>query len=327
LTRLPALAALALTLIAAPVAGQDGRTLAAPGLVEPGSEEREIGSEVIGIIREMRVDENDRVTKGQLLAVIENTEQQARLALAEAERALRRAELDRLVAGARLEERREARAALAEADALLALHRREYERRLPLVQSGTAAQASLDQATANLEAARARRAVAGERLALIEAPPRVEDLAAARARLAAADANVALAAALVDKTLVRAPIDGVILRRQRIAGEAVGNQPPTAIATIGDLTRLRVRAEVDEIDLGRVALGQRVEVAADAFPGARFGGVVTRVNARLGAKTVSTGRPRERADTKVLQVVIDLDPDVKLPVGLRVDVFFQGARR
>ena len=296
--------------------------VAAPGLVEPIGEEREVGSQVIGIIREILVEENDKVSEGQIIAVVDNKEQIARLASSRAELALRQAELERAVNGARAEERREARAAVAEADANLDLARREYDRRLPLTRSGAATQAALDQATSSLNANEARRSVMTERLAVLEAGSRAEDIAAARAQVALAEANVALADALLDKTFIRSPLSGTVLRRQRVAGEAVTNVPPTPIAIVGDLRGLRVRAEVDETDIGRVTAGQRVEVTADAFPDRKFGGTVYRVSSRLGAKEVQTGRPADRADTKVLQVLLDLDPDVKLPVGLRVDVYF-----
>jgi HlyD family secretion protein len=295
--------------------------IAAPGLVEPIGEEREIGSQVIGIINEMRVEENDEVVEGQIIAVVENSEQVARLASARAELALRRAELDRVVNGARPEERREARAALVEAEANLDLARREYARRLPLAKSGVSSQAALDQAESARNAAEARRSVMAERLAVLEAGSRPEEIAAARAQVALAEAGVALAQALLDKTFIRSSITGSVLRRSRVAGEAVTNVPPTPIAIVGDLRGLRVRAEVDETDVGRVEAGQRVEVTADAFPGRRFGGTVYRVSQRLGGKAVQTGRPADRVDTKVLQVLIDLDVGTKLPVGLRVDAY------
>jgi HlyD family secretion protein len=296
--------------------------VAAPGLVEPIGEEREVGSQVIGIIREAHVEENDEVLEGQVIAVVDNAEQIARLAAARAELALRQAELERALSGARPEERREARAAVAEAAANLDLARREYDRRLPLAKNGASTQAALDQARSSLNANEARHSILTERLALLEAGTRLEDIAAARAQVALAEANVALAEALLNKTFIRAPISGTVLRRQRIAGEAVTNVPPTPIAIIGDLRGLRVRAEVDETDFGRVSVGQRVEVTADAFPDRRFGGTVYRVSSRLGAKAVQTGRPADRVDTKILQVLLDLDPGVKLPIGLRVDVYF-----
>lgn len=295
---------------------------AAPGLVEPAGEERHIGSEVIGTIRRMLVEENDPVAAGQVIAEIDNAEAAARLAGARAEVALRRAELDRLVAGARREERDEARAALAEAEAQAEMARLTHDRRRPLAGTGAVSQAALDDARMTLESATARRNALRARLALIEAPPRAEDVAAAEARLTLAEANAALAQALYDKTLVRSPIDGRVLRRWRAAGEAVSNQPPTPIAIIGDTAALRVRAEVDETDIARITPGQPVAVTADAFAGQRFAGRVVRIADRLGAKQVRTGRATDRADARVLEVLIDLDPDLPLPVGLRVDVLF-----
>ena len=298
--------------------------VAAPGLVEPNGEEREIGSQVIGIIREMQVEENDRIVAGQIIAIVDNNEQQARLESARSQLALRNAELDRVLHGARPEERREARAAVAETDANLELARREYERKLPLARSGASTQAALDQATSALNAIEARRDAMSERLAVMEAGSRIEDVEAARAQVALAEADVALAEALLDKTFIRSPVTGSVLRRYRAAGEAVGNMPPTPVAVVGDLSRLRVRAEVDETDVGRVTIGQRVEVTADAYPDRRFGGTVSRVSSRLGGKAVQTGRPTDRVDTKVLQVLIDLEPGTALPIGLRVDAYFFG---
>ncbi|HLX17847.1 MAG TPA: HlyD family efflux transporter periplasmic adaptor subunit [Bradyrhizobium sp.] len=298
--------------------------VAAPGLVEPIGEEREIGSQVIGIIREMRIDENDRVVAGQIIAVVDNNEQLAKLASARAELAQRKAELERVINGARPEERLEARAAVTETEANLDLARREYDRKVPLVRSGASTQAALDQATSTLNATEAHRVVMSERLAVMEAGSRIEDIQAARALVGLADANVALADALLDKTFIRSPVTGSVLRRYRAAGEAVGNMPPTPVAVVGDLSRLRVRAEVDETDVGRVTAGQRVEVTADAYPDQKYGGTVFRVSSRLGGKAVQTGRPADKVDAKVLQVLIDLDIGTVLPIGLRVDAYFLG---
>lgn len=303
-------------------AHSDRHVAAAPGLVEPIGEEREIGSQVVGVVREMRVEENQEVNVGEIIAVVDNAEQTARAAEAKAEVALRQAELERLVHGARNEERREARAALGEAEASLDLARREYERRLPLVRSGASPQSALDQATSNFNAGKARRAVMAEKLALLEAGSRVEDISAARARLRLAEANVALAEAVLDKTYIRSPVAGTVLRRLRVEGETVTNMPPTPIAIVGDLRGLRVRAEVDETDVGRIIVGQRVEIVADAYADKKFSGTVSRVSTRMGAKQVQTGRPTDRVDAKVLQVMIDLDAGAKLPVGLRVDAYF-----
>ncbi len=295
--------------------------VAAPGLVEPADEEHVVASQVIGIIKEMRVEENGIVKAGQIVAVVENSEQVARLASARAGLALRKAQLEKALNGPRPEELRQARATLAEMEANLDLARRDYDRKAPLAKSGTASEAALDLARSALNAAKARKTTAAEGLALLEAGTRKEDIAAARAQVVFAEAEVALAKSLLGKTLIRSPVAGTVLRRLRVAGEAVTNIDPTHVAIIGDLHHLRVRAEVDETDVGRVAAGQRVEITADAYPGRHFKGTVFRVSKRLGAKAVRTGRPAERVDMKVLQVLIDLDPDVKLPIGLRVDAY------
>ncbi len=311
--------------VEAPSVGQASRyAVAAPGLVEPAGEEHLVASQVIGVIKEMRADENDVVEAGQIIAVVENSEQVARLASARAGLAFRKAELEKALNGARPEELRQARAMLAEMEANLDLARRDYGRKAPLAKSGTASEAALDLARSALNAGEARKATAAERLALLEAGTRAEDIAAVRAQVTFAEAEVALAESLLDKTLIRSPVAGTVLRRLRVTGEAVTNMDPTHIAIIGDLRKLRVRAEVDETDVSRVAAGQRVEIAADAFPNRRFGGTVFRVSQRLGAKAVQTGRPAEKVDMKVLQVLIDLDPDVNLPAGLRVDAYVLG---
>ncbi len=206
----------------------------------------------------------------------------------------------------------------------------DYDRKKPLRASGAASQATLDQSSSALGSLKMRRTAMAERVAVIEAGARVEDIAAARAVVERLKAETTFAEAQLEKFTIRSPIAGTLLRRQRNAGEAVTNIDPTPIAIVGDLSRLRVRAEVDETDIGRIAVGQRVEVTADAYPGKKFGGTVARIAQRLGAKAVQTGRPSEKVDMKVLQALIDLDPEVRLPVGLRVDVGFvapQAARR
>ena len=159
-------------------------------------------------------------------------------------------------------------------------------------------QISLDQAHADLDAAQARRDLMAQRLALINAPPRAEDVAIASANVALAEADAAALAAQIEKTRLRSPIDGVLLRRYKSLGETVSFEPPTLVATIGDISRLRVRAEVDEADVARIAVGQEVTVTADAYAGRSFAGRVARVGLMLGPKQVRTGAAAERVDSK-----------------------------
>ena len=93
---------------------------------------------------------------------------------------------------------------------------------------------------------------------------------------------------------------------------------------VGDTSRIRVRAEVDETEVGQLKLGQRAWATAPAYPNKRFSGVISRIGQRMGHKTVRSDEPTEKNDTAVLDVLIDLDdPGVRLPVGLRMDVFLE----
>lgn len=300
--------------------------LAASGRVEPRSEPITLAADLTGQLKTVNVEEGQHVTRGQILAEYVNTDLAARLAETRARVDARQAELKKLLAGARPEEREAAAARFREAEAQVSLAQSENARRRMLRSSGAVSSEEADRAHDMLAAAEARRDAAKAALTLINAPPRDEDVQMARAALQLVQAQEKEAEGIYDKTLVRAPIDGIVLRRFRKTGEAVGNLPPTPILELGESGPLRVRAEVDEADLGRLGLGQRVYLKASAYGERRFGGVVARIAPELGRKRVFSGRPAEKLDTDVLETEIDLDSDVQLPIGLRVDVFFEAPR-
>jgi HlyD family secretion protein len=81
--------------------------------------------------------------------------------------------------------------------------------------------------------------------------------------------------------------------------------------------------DVDERDIGRVEIGQSASVAADSFKNEKFSGKVVEMARRMGRKNVRTDDPTERIDTKILEVVIELDSAQKLVPGLRVKSFIR----
>ena len=297
--------------------------IAAAGLVNPLSEEIAAANVVQGVLTKVPFVEGDRVRAGDIVAEIEHADFEAAHSLAMGQLELRRAELEKLLNGARPEERREAVANLNDAEAILSMREAQLKRQTPLAAKGVASMEAFDQAQSNAASALARRNALAERAALINAPPRAEDVAIARANVKQAEAAVQQAKAMLDKTYIRAPIDGTVLRVLRHAGEAVSQTVPATIVIIGDISRLRVIAEIDESDIGRIEIGQRAYVTADAFPGRRSAGTVTRMAYRMGKKEVHTDDPAQKIDAKVQEATIDLDPDVQLPVGLRVDVFVE----
>ncbi len=105
--------------------------------------------------------------------------------------------------------------------------------------------------------------------------------------------------------------------------ESVSNSStaPDPVLTIGDQGVLNVRVEVDETEVSKVQVGQKVYVTADAYGQQRFWGHVIRVGQELGRKNIRTDEPTEHVDTKILETLVELDRGARLPVGLRVDAF------
>jgi pyruvate/2-oxoglutarate dehydrogenase complex dihydrolipoamide acyltransferase (E2) component len=151
--------------------------IAGPGRVEPVSEEVDIAAEVSGRLIEVLVDEGDAVTAGAVIARLESRDYRARVMAADARLGIARAELLRLMNGARPEERREAHAALRQAEATLTHAGIEADRHRRLWADGAVARDALDRAERDLQVADARRAEAAERAATIVAEARADERA------------------------------------------------------------------------------------------------------------------------------------------------------
>jgi HlyD family secretion protein len=295
-------------------------SIAAGGLVEPDGEERVIIPQLSGRLAKVLISEGDAVKAGQLIAEIENSEDRAALAAATAELQRREAELARLRNGARREELAAAAAAQAEATALEQQAVAERDRREGLLRKGLIATETAQQARAQAAAATARRARAEADLDLLRAGTRAEDLAAAAAAVAAGQAERDRAQALLEKTRIYAPVDGHVLKRDLSEGETVVALSPLPLARIGNLGRRFVRADIDELDIGRIQSGQSAVISSDAFPGRSFAGKVVRVSQRMGRRNSTSGDPAEKQDAKILEALIELEGTPPLPIGLRVDV-------
>jgi HlyD family secretion protein len=291
-----------------------------PGRIEPISEEVRIGVEVGGRVVSVGVEEGDPVAQGQILAALDSRDVQAAVASASARLADAEAVLRRMRNGARPDERREVSAAVAQAEAELAQAERDATRRAALAADGIIAREESDRAVRDRDVARARLGELTARMTLVHDGPRAEDHAQAEAAVAMARAGLAEAQARLAKTIIRSPIAGTVLRRDVRVGESVSfERPASALFVVADLSRLRVRVEVDETDVARLVPGAEAWVSAAAFGDQRFAARVVRIGRSLGRKRLYTEEPRERIDTKVLETLLELDPGVTLPVGLRVD--------
>jgi len=297
--------------------------IAGPGRVEPYSEDIKIGSELSGRLKSVDVEEGDVVHRGQVLAELENADYRAQVESAQANVAAKAAVLRKVMNGARRQERDEAWSSVNEAKAVMEDARSELKRRQELFGAGVVSREELDRYAREADVAKAKYDAAVEQHALVDDHAREEDQSLAEADLKLAQAQLEEAQARYEKTFIRSPIDGSVLRKHHRSGESVSNSStvPDPILTIGDRKTLRVRVDVDETDVSKVSVGQKAYVTADAFGKQRFWGHVVRVGQQLGPKNVRTDEPTERVDTKILETLVELDPGARLPDGLRVDAF------
>jgi len=221
----------------------------------------EVGSQLSGQILEINADFNDPVTEGQLIARIDPQtfatrvrEAEAALEVAESQVAVSEANVARAEA-----EQRQASRALVRAESL---REREFF-----------SEAAYDTALTAAEAADAAVQVAQA------------NLRNARASLQQRRASLESARVDLERTYIRSPIDGVVIDRQIDVGQTVAASfnAPVLFLIAQDLSRVQIEAQVDEADIGQIAVGQTASFEVDAFPDLSFEGVVRQV--RLAADT------------------------------------------
>jgi multidrug resistance efflux pump len=197
----------------------------------------------------------------------------------------------------------------------------ERKRQEALCQFGLISRRDRERAEHDYQVAQAGLDQAREHSSLVSAPARPDELARAHAELDLARAQLDEAQAILEKTIVRAPFDGTVMRKVRRPGEAVSDRADTPIVSFGDNSRLRVRVDVDETDVGKVRVGGRAYFTAAAFGTQQFWGRVIQIGQELGKKNIETDQPTRKDDTKVLETLVELDGLPPLPTGLRVDSF------
>lgn len=146
------------------------------------------------------------------------------------------------------------------------------------------------------------------------------DLDAARARRASALAEARRLEAVVAKTVITAPIDGVVITRMHQRGETIS--AGDALLTIADLKRTRVEAEVDEFDASRIRNGAEATIAAEGYDGT-WRGVIEEVPGNVVSRRLKPQDPAKPIDTRVLLVKIAMAEPTPLKLGQRVEVEFR----
>jgi HlyD family secretion protein len=271
-------------------------TLTATGAVKAAGTVK-VGSQLSGRVAELLADFNDKVASGQPVAKLDPSIFTAKVREAEAavDTALAKLAISQTAvekSGAELGSARggysvaHARSDSARATAEGA--KRDFDRKQVLTERGTLAQAAIDQSSAEhrsaaamLRAADAEREVKHSAVLAAEAGVKMANAELQHAEALVKQQTAALEQAEVDleRTIIRAPIDGEVIGRDVEKGQTVAAslEAPTLFTIAQDLRQIEVHAKIDEADIGRIRAGQRATFTVDAFPGRRFDAYVTQI--------------------------------------------------
>jgi HlyD family secretion protein len=229
----------------------------------------QVGSQVSGQIKELYVDFNSTVKNGQLIARIDPQSFQLRVNQAMADLDASRATA--LTQASNVAARQ---AEVARAKVLLADAEREFRRNQSLFEKNFVSAAVLDKGRANLDAAREQLNAEQAQLSVAQAQVRN-----AEAVVKQREAQLAQARVDLDRTEIRAPVDGIVVKKSVEPGQTVAAslQSPELFIIAQDLRRMQVDASIDESEVGRIRLGQQATFTVDAFPGRMFRGNVTQL--------------------------------------------------
>ncbi len=304
---------------AAPAADGIKRFVAAEGKIETeDGGQVDVGSELIGRIAKIYVKVGDEVKPGDPLAALDSKDYQARLKESEYELEAALSRLAEVRSGSRPEEIKRARAVLDGAMAEYELARKNLIRHKDLYKKGFIAEHQLEEKVSAFKVAKARVRERMQELTLLEKGPKPETLDFYAKSAEAARAAAALNRSLLEKSVIRSPISGRVIRRLMQEGETI--IPEIPMLTVADVSAVRVNAEVDETDIGRIALGDTADITSDAYPGQVWKGVIAEINDYVGERKVKPNNTAKNMDMKVIQVKLALKEKTPLKLGMTVDV-------
>jgi HlyD family secretion protein len=290
---------------------------------------------IAGRLDSLLVNEGDIVSKGQLIARLEKSDQELSLKQAQANVKYAQSVLAELETGSRKQEIEHARAELTRARAgvetaraQLKLAQADDERFSRLYKQGGISLREYQVYQTQFEIARnahrealARLESAGQQLSLVEEGARSEKIDQARSQLKIAREGLQQAKLLLGYTDLYSPIDAVVLSKSTEPGEYM--TPGSPVITIGDLSRPWLRAYINETDLGKVKLNQEVEVTSDTYPGKVYTGRISFISpeAEFTPKAVQTHEERVKL---VYRIKIALEnPEQELKPGMPADALIK----
>ncbi len=304
------------------------------GLVEPQRENIPIGTVVPGAVLEVYVDGRpgydpphkkvgDSVKKGDPLFRIDNRDLAAEMKVRESALRAAEAQLHRLEQMPRPEDLPPAIAAVEEARARLLDSEAAYNRDLNLFQKKMLAASDFDKDRYTMQAAKATLAKAEADLAKLKAGAWKEDIDVQRAAVEQARSQVENIKIMLDRLVVRAPVDGEILQVNVRPGQFAAMAWKEPMIVLGEVKQLHIRVDIDENDLYRFQEGVPAWANIKGRQNPKFPLAFVRIEPYVIPKKSLTGDNTERVDTRALQVLYALpdQPPAKVYVGQQMEVF------
>ena len=279
--------------------------------------EVDVGFKISGRIMNRPFEEGAWVERGQVLAKLDDEDLRNRLEVARATVVSVRARLDKLLAGSRPEEIRQAEAAVQQAQFDLENKQITYERMKLLYEKQVVPKETYDNADTAFKVAKAALQRTRESYQLVREGPRKEDIDDARAQVEQARASLKLAETQLGYTVLYSPLSGVILVKSGEIGEVVN--PGTPILTVADIQNVWLKAYIPETDLGKVKWGQEVIVTTDLHPRKEYKGRISFISSQAEFTPKNIQTEKERV-TLVYRIKVDLqNPDRELKPGMPAD--------
>lgn len=297
----------------------NSKRITAKAVIES-EDEIEIGSQIAGIIASVAVEEGDRVQRGDTIVILDNSKIRAKVAEAEALVRESDARMRRVISGARSEDIAIAKNRAQRAETVFLRARDELERHERLFEKDAVTLMERDRAMERKRVAEEDWHEARNSLQKLVRGERAEDVDQAKADLARALAEQSYYRAILADYRITSPINGAVSALLRKRGETVDVGTP--LMKLVDPHRLRVKAEVEETDLGKVRMNQHVEVVSEAYPDKIYKGTVYQLFPDVKRKAQKTFDPMASFDVNTQQVFIRLDSYTGLKNGMTVTVRF-----
>jgi HlyD family secretion protein len=250
--------------------GDLAKSVVATGKVEP-IIKVEVKSKASGIVKKLLVDYGDRVKRDQLLVQLDKQEIEAQVEQSRA--ALQAAEANLASSKADWE-----RAKVDAEGPDVPLLKRAYDRAVSMAQDGVVSQSALDDADKAYKMGVNKQNVSKAQVMVL-----LGKIAQSQAQIAQSRANLTQLEEQLSYTDVKSPMDGIVLSRDVVMGDAVSSilvlgSSATLVMTLGDTSQVYVKGKVDESDIGRVYLGQPARIKVESFKDKTFNGVVTKIS-------------------------------------------------